>query len=164
MTFFHCVFSGEQRKGDVFPKSLMCISCFQCLHSTMREVTRNNLTWLLSCPLFKNWSPKKCLEKRSRLDISRRFFPTFLLDGYVNPHGVSTGFLWGWKTSWIFPKTEPVRTQNHLWKVSASKVGFWWTCSAFSENSIIVFDKRGPLPVLRVTWVSRLTWREYIAN
>ena len=37
MAFFHRVFSGGRRKGDVFPNSLMCISCFQCLHSTMCE-------------------------------------------------------------------------------------------------------------------------------
>ena len=37
--FSTCFFWGR-RKGVAFPNSLMCISCFQCLHSTMCEVTR----------------------------------------------------------------------------------------------------------------------------
>ena len=77
MAFFHCVFSGEQRKGDVFPNSLMCVSCFQCLHSTMREVTRNNLTWLLSLSIVQEMISKKMPGEKVQVRHFSTFFPHF---------------------------------------------------------------------------------------
>ena len=75
MAFFHCAFSWKEREGDVFPNSLMCISCFQCLHSRMREVTRNNLTWLLSLSIVQELIPKKMPGEK----VQVRHFSTFFL-------------------------------------------------------------------------------------
>ena len=74
MAFFHRVFSGGRRKGDVFPNSLMWISCFQCLHSTMCEVNRKrpNMAFV---PAYcsRTDPPTKWLEKRSKLDKNQKY-------------------------------------------------------------------------------------------
>ena len=64
MAFFHCVFSGGRRNGDGFPNSLMRISCFQCLHSTMCEVARKNLTWLSSLSVAQELIPEKMIGEK----------------------------------------------------------------------------------------------------
>ena len=123
MAFFHCAFSGEQRKGDVFPDSLMCISCFQCLRSTMREVTRNNLTWLLSLSIVQELIPQKMPGEKVQVRHFSTFFPHFSAATF-NPHGVFYGVPMGmedYSGSELeapkfldLPQNRTSTTQNHV--------------------------------------------------
>ena len=83
MAFFLRAFSGGRRKGDVLPNSSMCISYFQCLHSTMCEVTSKKPNMAFVHVYCSRTHPQKNLGKRSRLDISRGLFLHFSVPAKV---------------------------------------------------------------------------------